>query len=77
MTKARLITLLLTLAPVLAAAPAVMAQDKSPAAEGGSSAGFDPATIPEVNQDELLIAYLVLREEILAAGWVPSLPAIN
>jgi gas vesicle protein len=68
MTRARLITLLLTLALVLASAPAVMAQDESPAAEGETSAGFDPATIPEANQDELLIAYLALREEILAAG---------
>ena len=68
MTKARLITLLLALALALASAPAVMAQDESPAAEGETSTGFDPAAIPEVNQDELLIAYLLLREEILAAG---------
>ena len=61
MTRTRLITLLLTLALALAAVPAVMAQEE----EGPT---FDPASIPEMNQDEALILYLQWRENMLAAG---------
>jgi len=60
MKKARLLTGLLALSLALATAPAVMAQEEE--------AAFDPSSIPEVNQDEALIAYLAMEEELLAAG---------
>jgi len=68
MYKTRLLTLMLALALALATAPAVMAQDESPAADDGTSAAFDPSSIPEVNQDEALIVLHQLRESLLAAG---------
>ena len=59
---------MLALSLALATAPAVMAQDESPASDDGTSTAFDPSSIPEVNQDEALIAYLAMEEELLAAG---------
>ena len=61
MTRKTLTALALTLALALAGAAAVMAQE-----EEGST--FDPASIPEMNQDEALILYLQWRENMLAAG---------
>ena len=61
MTKARLITMLLTLALALAASPAVLADSH----EGEP---FDPASVAEFNEDEALILYLQWREHMLAAG---------
>ena len=61
MTRKTLTALALTLALALAGAAAVTAQE-----EEGST--FDPASVPEMNQDEALILYLQLREKRLAAG---------
>ena len=61
MTRKTLTALALTLALALAGTAAVMAQE-----EEGST--FDPASIPEMNQDEALILYLQWRENMLAAG---------
>ena len=61
MTRKTLTALALTLALTLAGAAAVTAQE-----EEGST--FDPASVPEMNQDEALILYLQWRENMLAAG---------
>ena len=61
MTRKTLTALALTLALTLAGTAAVMAQE-----EEGST--FDPASVPEMNQDEALILYLQWRENMLAAG---------
>ena len=61
MTRKTLTALALTLALALAGTAAVMAQE-----EEGST--FDPASVPEMNQDEALILYLQWRENMLAAG---------
>ena len=61
MTGKTLTALALTLALALAGTAAVMAQE-----EEGST--FDPASVPEMNQDEALILYLQWRENMLAAG---------
>ena len=63
MIKKSLSALALTLALALAGTAAVMAQE-----EEGST--FDPASIPEMNQDEALILDLQWRENMLAAGVV-------
>ena len=60
MTKARLLAFPLSLALALAGVSAVMAQDESPAAE--------MPEVAEYNEDEALIIYGWLREEMLAAG---------
>ena len=71
MSKSRFLTLLLTLALVLTAAPAVMAQEEE--------AAFDPASVAEFNEDELLAIYTLLRDRLAAAGVVEedSLGAIE
>ena len=61
MTGKTLTALALTLALALAGTAAVMAQE-----EEGST--FDPASVPEMNQDEALILYRQWRENMLAAG---------
>jgi hypothetical protein len=69
MYKTRFLTPVLTLALVLAMAPAVVAQDESAAPEAAASAEpFDPAMVPEFQQDEALIAYALFRDELLAMG---------
>ena len=69
MSKTRILTLVLALALVLAAAPAVMAQDEEPSPEAAmTEQAFDPASVPEFNQDEALAAYALFREELLAMG---------
>ena len=71
MTKARLLALPLTLALALAGTSAVLAQDESAAPEEGGEAetmAFDMSSIPEVNQDEALILYHAIREQMLLAG---------
>lgn len=73
MPKTHVATLMLTLALVLSGAAAAMAQDESPAPEtspdaAGSAETFDPASVPEFDQDEALIAYALFREELLAMG---------
>jgi hypothetical protein len=72
MKKTRLLTGLLALSLVLATAPAVMAQDESAAPEASPDAAasaepFDPANVPEFQQDEALAAYLIWEEEMVAA----------
>ena len=61
MTKTRLLALPLTLALALAGATAVLADSHEDAA-------FDLSSIPEVNQDEALILFHQMRENLLAAG---------
>jgi hypothetical protein len=61
MTRKTLSALALTLALALASAPAALADSH----EGET---FDPANVPEMNQDEALILYLQWRENMLAAG---------
>ena len=73
MSKSRLIAVLMTLALVLATAPAVMAQDESAAPEASPDAAaaaepFDPASVPEFQEDEALAAYLLFRNELLEMG---------
>ena len=69
MSKSRFLTLVLALALALATAPAVMAQDESAAPEAAASAEpFDPAMVPEFQQDEALIAYALFRDQLLAMG---------
>jgi hypothetical protein len=69
MKKTRLLTGLLALSLALATAPAVMAQDESAAPEAAASAEpFDPANVPEFQEDEALAAYLIWEEEMVAAG---------
>jgi hypothetical protein len=69
MSKTRFLGLVLSSALVLAAAPAVMAQDESPAPDAAATAEtWDPANVPEFQQDEALIAYALFREELLAMG---------
>jgi uncharacterized cupredoxin-like copper-binding protein len=60
MKKTRLLAGLLALSLALATAPAAMAQEEA--------STFDPSSISEADQDEALIAYLALEEELLAAG---------
>ncbi len=60
MSRSRFLTLLLTLALVLATAPAVMAQEEE--------AMFDPANVAEFNEDEALILYGQLREALIEMG---------
>ena len=60
MKKTRLLTGLLALSLALAATPAVMAQEEE--------AAFDPAMVPEFQQDEALAAYLLFEEELTASG---------
>ena len=61
MTKSRLVTLLLTLALAFAGTSAVLVVSH----EGEA---FDPASVPEFNQDEALILYQQLQERLLAMG---------
>jgi TATA-binding protein-associated factor Taf7 len=69
MKKTRLLTGLLALALALATAPAVMAQDESAAPEAAASAEpFDPASVPEFQEDEALAAYLLFRDTMLTMG---------
>jgi hypothetical protein len=73
MKKTRLLTGLLALSLALATAPAVMAQDESAAPEaspdGAATAEtWDPANVPEFQQDEALAAYLLFEEELMANG---------
>jgi hypothetical protein len=73
MKKTRLLTGLLALSLALATAPAVMAQDESAAPEASPDAAataetFDPANVPEFQQDEALAAYLLFEEELMANG---------
>jgi gas vesicle protein len=73
MSKSRFLTLVLALALALATAPAVMAQDESAAPEASPDAAasaepFDPANVPEFNQDEALAAYLLFRDTMVAMG---------
>jgi hypothetical protein len=69
MKKTRLLTGLLALSLALATAPAVMAQDEEASPEAATTGEtFDPSSISEADQDEALIAYLALEEELLAAG---------
>lgn len=60
MSKARFLTLLLTLALLLTAAPAVVAQEEE--------AAFDPASVAEFNEDEALIIYGLLRDKLASYG---------
>jgi len=60
MPRARFLTLLLTLALLLAAAPAVVAQEEE--------STFDPASVAEFNEDEALIIYGLLRDRLAAYG---------
>jgi hypothetical protein len=73
MPKSRFLTLVLALALALATAPAVMAQDESAAPEASPDAAataetWDPANVPEFQQDEALIAYAIFRDQLLAMG---------
>jgi hypothetical protein len=73
MSKSRFLTLLLSLALAIATTPAVMAQEESPAPETSPDAAameeaFDPASVPEFQQDEALAAYLLFEEELMAGG---------
>jgi hypothetical protein len=73
MSKIRFLTPVLTLALVLATAPAVMAQDESAAPDASPDAAaaaepFDPASVPEFQEDEALAAYLLFRNELLEMG---------
>ena len=60
MSKTRLTALFLTLMLAFAATPAVLADSH----EGD----FDPATVPEFNQDEALILFQQLQERLVAMG---------
>jgi hypothetical protein len=60
MTRTRLVSLLLTVALALASTSAVLADSHD--------ADFDPATVPEFNQDEALILFQQLQERLLAMG---------
>ena len=60
MTRARLVTILLTLALAFAGTSAVLADSH----EGD----FDPETVPEFNQDEALILFQQLQERLVAMG---------
>ena len=60
MNKTRLVTLLVTLALTLSMAAVVTAQEEE--------AAFDPAMVPEFQQDEALAAYLLFEEELAASG---------
>lgn len=60
MTRKTLSALVLTLALALTGAVATLAQEEE--------TSLDPASIPEMNQDEALILYLQWREHMLAAG---------
>ncbi len=69
MSKTRFSTLVLSLALVLATAPAVVAQEEEASPEAATTEQtFDPASVPEFNQDEALAAYAIFREELLAMG---------
>jgi hypothetical protein len=69
MKKTRLLTGLLGLSLALATAPAVMAQDESAAPDAAATGEtFDPANVPEFQQDEALAAYLLFEEELMASG---------
>jgi hypothetical protein len=69
MYKTRLLTPVLTLALVLAMAPAVVAQEAEASPDAAASAEpWDPAMVPEFQQDEALIAYALFRDELLAMG---------
>ena len=75
MPKTRLLTLLLSLALALTMAPAVLAQDESPAPEGategeGMSSEFDPSGVEEWDEDEALILYNMLQTRLLEIGVV-------
>ena len=60
MTGKRLVTMLLALALTLSMAAAVTAQEEE--------AAFDPAMVPEFQQDEALAAYLLFEEQLMANG---------
>ena len=60
MTRKTAAALVLTLTLALAGTTGAMAQDEE--------ASFDPASIPEMNQDEALILFQQWRENMLAAG---------
>jgi hypothetical protein len=69
MSKTRFSTLVLSLALVLATATAVVAQEEEASPEAATTEQtFDPASVPEFNQDEALAAYAIFREELLAMG---------
>ena len=60
MNKTRLVTLLLTVALTLSMAAVVTAQEEE--------AAFDPAMVPEFQQDEAFAAYLLFEGEMEASG---------
>ena len=69
MSKTRFLTLVLSLALVLATAPAVVAQEEEASPEAATTEQtFDPASVPEFNQDEALAAYAIFRDTMLAMG---------
>ena len=61
MNRTRLVTLLVTLALTLSMAAVVTTAQEEEAA-------FDPAMVPEFQQDEALAAYLLFEEELAASG---------
>jgi len=67
MTNTRLITLMLTLALVLAAAPAVVAQDESEAPEASQASEFDTTGF-EAWEEEQALFLEHLEEAMLARG---------
>ena len=69
MLKTRLIAFPLTLALALAGTTAVMAQEAEASPDAAASGStFDPASVPEFNQDEALAAYAIFRDTMLAMG---------
>ena len=69
MNKMRLLSGLLAVSLAIAAAPGVMAETHDLDAEDVAAAeAFDPATVPEWNQDEALILYGQLQERLVAMG---------
>ena len=68
MTKTRLATLLLTLALALATAPAVVAQDESPAPEEAGAPSFDPSGIEGWDEEAGLLLMHEMNEALRLMG---------